>query len=171
MQRENLVIDEPLQARFDTFLPYRFDAITRKEYDAQTIFSSLIAEMSEKYDGKPLEYWSLEDKAWYGQMEETYLGMHDYYYQLPQEGDLSQDEAISIAWKLYAEKEQLPSSASLEDYDIYLGFYAIPTMDGYSKRWEIRICAKGEMNRLILINLDAATGEVLDFYPSFEPVG
>ena len=169
--RENLAIDDVLQARLDTFLPYRFDTISRKEYDGQIIFSRLYEEKSKKYEGKSLEYWSLEDKAWYGQMEETYLGGHDHYYQLPQEGDLPQNEAIDIAWKLFMEKAELPVTASQDDYDIYLGFFAIPTMDGYNKRWDVRFCDKGGINAAFLITIDAASGEVLSFYPSFEPVG
>lgn len=171
VQRENLAIDEAVQARFDTFLPYRFDTITRKEYDGQVIFTALLEEMSLKYDGRPMEYWSLEDKAWYGQMEDTYVGAHDYYYQLPQEGDLPQDKAMDIAWNAFAAWTTLPETASRDDYDFYLGFYSIPSMDASKKRWQIRICPKGETQTVFLVDIDAASGTVLDKDLAMEPVG
>jgi hypothetical protein len=79
----DLTFDAATQARFDTFLPPLFSDMDRAQYQRTLTFDALVAQKTAEYGGKYMDDWSLEDKAWYGQLEETYLGAHDYYYQLP----------------------------------------------------------------------------------------
>ena len=164
VQSEYLILDDAVQAQLDTFLPVRFDNITREEYQSMLSFDALENEKSEQYDGQYLTYWSLEDKAWYGQMEETYLGQHEAYYQLPQEGDLPQDKAVDIAWNTFIAHDAALANASRDDYDFYLGFYAIPSMDTSMKRWEIRICPKGDTQTYYVVEIDSPSGGVLNVF-------
>lgn len=142
VQRDNLFIDDATQKRFDTFLPNRYFDMDRTEYQKTLTFDKLYQEKSAEYGGKPVEYWSLEDKAWYGQMEETYIGMHDYYYQLPQENDLQKDAAVAIAWNAFITGCGL-ADAKQDDYDFNLGFFSIPDMERDLKKWQIGISLKG----------------------------
>lgn len=142
VQRENLAIDDATQKRFDTFLPNRFFDMDRTEYQQTLTFDKLYEEKSAEYGGKTVEDWSLEDKAWYGQMEETYIGSHDHYYQLPQEGDLQKDAAVDIAWNAFL-ADCSPQGGKKEDYDFNLSFFSIPDMEGDLKKWQIEISLKG----------------------------
>ena len=162
--RENLAVSDAVQAKLNTFLPFRFDGITRKEYQDIISFDTLYKEISVRYDGQPVEYWSLEDKAWYGQMEETYNGQHDAYYQLPQQDDLPQEQAIDIAWDTFITHHEALTSASRDDYSFNLSFYAIPAMETYKKRWEIKIAPKGEPDNYYQVKIDSPSGEVLGTY-------
>ena len=142
VQRENLSIDGATQKRFDTFLPTRFFDMDRTQYQQTLTFGRLYEEKAAEYGGKPVEYWSLEDKAWYGQMEETYLGSHDHYYQLPQEGDLQKDAAVDIAWNVFL-ADCHPQNTIRDDYDFNLGFFTIPDLEGDLKKWQVEISLKG----------------------------
>jgi beta-lactamase regulating signal transducer with metallopeptidase domain len=159
---DELTFDDAVQARFDTFLPYRFDGITREEYRNMITFDALYAQKRAKYGGKDVQAWSLEDKAWYGQMEETYIGLHDYYYQMPREGDLQQEQAVQIAWEALLAQDSSLAGASQDDYDFNLTFYSVPTMEADKKRWEIRISRKGETSAYFQVEIDSPSGEVLD---------
>lgn len=81
--------------------------------------------MHKKYgENVPVEFWSLEDKAWYGQLEEMYLGAHDHYYILPGEDDLPLEEAGQIALDAYAEawgSHAVPA----DELELYPGFYRL----------------------------------------------
>jgi len=162
--RENLSIDDAVQARFDTFLPYRFDTMTRDEYQSMLTFDALYTQKAAQYDGKGVEDWSLEDKAWYGQMEDTYVGQHDHYYQLPQEDDLQQDEAVAIAWDALLAQNSGLEGANQDDYDFNLSFYSIPVMEEDQKRWNIRITPKEESSASFEVEIASPSGEVLDTY-------
>lgn len=166
VQLDELALDDAVQTQFDTFLPYRFDGITRGKYQNMITFDTLYAQKRALYGGMDVEDWSLEDKAWYGQMEENYIGLHDYYYQLPDEGDLQQDEAVEIAWKTLLVQDGTLAGASREDYDFNLTFYSIPSMETDMKRWEIRITPKGETSGYFMVRIDSPSGEVLDTYGS-----
>ena len=164
VRSDELTVDDAVQARFDTFLPFRFDGITREEYQNMLTFDALYAEKMAQYGGRDVNAWSLEDKAWYGQMEATYIGMHDYYYQLPQEDDLQQELAVDIAWDTFTAHDSSLANAVRDDYDFNLGFYAIPTMEADKKRWEIHISPKGETDSRYTVTIDSPSGEVLDTY-------
>ena len=113
--------------------------------------------MHEKYgENVPVEFWSLEDKAWYGQLEEMYLGAHDHYYILPGEDDLPLEEAGQIALDAYAEawgSDAVPA----DELELYPGFYRL----GHSEPvyWSFYICEKDTYNVLWHVELDGKTGE------------
>ena len=154
----DLTIDTATQTRFETFLPPRFDDITRAEYQKSLTFSALYAQKKAEYGGKEMDYWSLEDKAWYGQLEETYIGAHDHYYQLPQAGDLQTKDAVDIAWNAFITDCKL-KDAKQDDYDFNLGFYSIPDMDKDKKSWRIGISRK-HGGSIYWIELASPGGEV-----------
>ncbi len=160
VQRENLVLDDATQKRFDTFLPNRFFDMDRTEYQQTLTFDRLYQQKSAEYGGKTVEDWSLEDKAWYGQMEETYIGSHDHYYQLPQEGDLQKDAAVAIAWNDFVTFCNL-QDAKREDYDFNLGFFSIPDMEGDLKKWQIEINLKG-LSASYRVVMSSPGGEILE---------
>jgi len=142
VQRDYLILDDATQKRFDTFLPNRFFDMDRVEYQKTLTFDKLYEHKAAEYGGRGLEDWSLEDKAWYGQMEETYIGVHDYYYQLPQENDMQSGDAVDIAWNAFITGCRL-TDAKRDDYDFNLGFFSIPDMEGDLKKWQIEITRKG----------------------------
>lgn len=160
VQRENLVLDEAAQKRFDTFRPNRFNDIDRIGYQKTLTFDKLYQQKVDEYGGKGMEDWSLEDKAWYGQLEETYIGMHDHYYQLPQEGDLQKDAAVAIAWNDFVAKCDL-QDAKQDDYDFNLGFFSIPDMEGDLKKWQIGISRKG-LSASYRVIMSSPGGEILE---------
>ena len=138
-------------------LPDRFDGITRIQYDNDRNLNRLLKSMHEKYgENVPVEFWSLEDKAWYGQLEEMYLGAHDHYYILPGEDDLPLEEAEQIALDAYAEawgSDAVPA----DELELYPGFYRL----GHSEPvyWSFYICEKDTYNVLWHVELDGKTGE------------
>lgn len=166
VQREYLTLDEAAQARFDTFRPDRFDDISRKRYQDILTFDALYAQKAAEYGGLGVESWSLEDKAWYGQMEETYIGSHDHYNQLPQAGDLQQADAVDIAWNAFITDCGL-TDASRDDYDFNLRFYSIPDLNAALKKWEIRIRLK-DGGASYSITLASPSGEVEERYGAEE---
>ena len=88
MLMEDAALSDEADALLYDLLPDRFDGITRIQYDNDRNLNRLLKSMHEKYgENVPVEFWSLEDKAWYGQLEEMYLGAHDHYYILPGEDD------------------------------------------------------------------------------------
>ena len=138
-------------------MPDRFDGITRIQYDNDRNLNRLLKSMHEKYgENVPVEFWSLEDKAWYGQLEEMYLGAHDHYYILPGEDDLPLEEAGQIALDAYAEawgSDAIPA----DELELYPGFYRL----GHSEPvyWSFYICEKDTYNVLWHVELDGKTGE------------
>lgn len=158
-----LLSDTRLSAEADALLwdllPERFGSITRTELDANHLFQKACKEKAAVYGDRPLEYWSVEDKAWYGQMEEEYVGMHDHYYLMPGEGDLTQDEAVKIALDAYAEKAGL-ETVTTGEVDVYPGFYRM----GYTEPtyWDVIITFKGSTDPIVWVTISNPSGEVLN---------
>lgn len=157
MLMEDAALSGEADALLYDLLPDRFDGITRIQYDNDRNLNRLLKSMHEKYgENVPVEFWSLEDKAWYGQLEEMYLGAHDHYYILPGEDDLPLEEAGQIALDAYAEawgSDAIPA----DELELYPGFYRL----GHSEPvyWSFYICEKDTYNVLWHVELDGKTGE------------
>ena len=157
MLMEDAALSGEADALLYDLLPDRFDGITRIQYDNDRNLNRLLKSMHEKYgENVPVEFWSLEDKAWYGQLEEMYLGAHDHYYILPGEDDLPLEEAGQIALDAYAEawgSDAVPA----DELELYPGFYRL----GHSEPvyWSFYICEKDTHNVLWHVELDGKTGE------------
>ncbi len=137
-------------------LPERFSGTTRQEYDSDHIFQQMFAEKAALYNHLPVEYWTVEDKAWFGQLEETFMGTHDHYYMMPDGDDLSQEKAIELALKIYAEHTQ-QEGVTLEDVDVYPGFYCY----GVTQTplfWDVLITSKGDLTTLAWVTLSSPDG-------------
>ena len=157
MLMEDAALSDEADALLYDLLPDRFDGITRIQYDNDRNLNRLLKSMHKKYgENVPVEFWSLEDKAWYGQLEEMYLGAHDHYYILPGEDDLPLEEAEQIALDAYAEawgSDAVPA----DELELYPGFYRL----GHSEPvyWSFYICEKDTHNVLWHVELDGKTGE------------
>ena len=157
MLMEDAALSDEADALLYDLLPDRFDGITRIQYDNDRNLNRLLKSMHKKYgENVPVEFWSLEDKAWYGQLEEMYLGAHDHYYILPGEDDLPLEEAEQIALDAYAEawgSHAVPA----DELELYPGFYRL----GHSEPvyWSFYICEKDTHNVLWHVELDGKTGE------------
>ena len=160
IRQENLKIDDDTQKRFDTFLPNRFYDVARTEYQKMLAFDQLYQQKMVENGGKPMEDWSLEDKAWYGQMEENYIGMHDYYYQMPAANDLQMEDAVSIAFASFVSECGI-ANAKRDEYDFNLSFYSVPSMNGEQKKWQIGITRKGGVAKYSVV-LSSPEGEILE---------
>lgn len=149
-------------------LPDRFSGTTRREYEAGRISGRLVEEKRQKYGGLELEYWSVEDKAWYGQLEEEFLGAHDHYYLMPGEGDLPLEKAQAIALDAYA-RALGRERVSADEVDLYPGFYR----KGYSEPlyWGFIICPKGGTEWLGYVTIASPGGEVESVNVSAPPEG
>lgn len=146
------------EAQLYDLLPDRFSGVTRAQYDAGRSMSRLIAEKQAQYGGAVLDFWSLEDKAWYSQLEDEYLGSHDHYYILPGEGDLPLQEAQRIALEAYA-KALGRESVSEDEVDVYPGFYRM----GYTepRYWSFCLCMKGTHDVIWRVELTGDTGDII----------
>lgn len=157
MLMEDAALSDEADVLLYDLLPDRFDGITRIQYDNDRNLNRLLKSMHEKYgENVPVEFWSLEDKAWYGQLEEMYLGAHDHYYILPGEDDLPLEEAGQIALDAYAEacgSDAVPA----DELELYPGFYRL----GHSEPvyWSFYICEKDTYDVLWHVELDGKTGE------------
>lgn len=81
MLMEDATLSDEADALLYDLLPDRFSGTTRIQYDHDRNLNRLLSIMASKYgENVPVEFWSVEDKAWYGQLEEMYLGSHDHYY-------------------------------------------------------------------------------------------
>ena len=157
MLLEDATLSDEADALLYDLLPDRFDGITRIQYDNDRNLNRLLESMYEKYGRNvPLEFWSLEDKARYGQLEEMYLGSHDHYYILPGEDDLPLEEAVQIALEAYAETFG-GDAVSADEVDLYPGFYRLGQSEAVY--WSFYICEKDTHNVLWHIELDGKTGE------------
>lgn len=145
------------QRLFD-LLPERFGGTTRAEYDSDYTYNKLYNEKAALYGGRALEYWSVEDKAWFGQLEEAYLHSHDHYYLLPGEEDLPREKAVEIALAAYAETAGL-ESVTTEDVDVYPGFYRFGYTDPLY--WDVIITSKGTTVNLAWVTISSPEGEVV----------
>ncbi len=136
IRRENIALDDRTKSALDASLPDRFDDLPRGKMDSINTFDELVAKKQAEL-GTVLEYWPLEDKAWYGQLEEMYFGAHDHYYMMPQAGDLQKEDAVRIAWERFV---TLTGSADVkqEEYETNLGFYTIPDRDPDAKMWSVQ---------------------------------
>ncbi|MCI6039389.1 MAG: M56 family metallopeptidase [Clostridiales bacterium] len=157
MLLEDATLSDEADALLYDLLPDRFDGITRIQYDNDRNLNRLLESMYEKYGRNvPLEFWSLEDKARYGQLEEMYLGSHDHYYILPGEDDLPLEEAGQIALEAYAETFG-GDAVSADEVDLYPGFYRLGQSEAVY--WSFYICEKDTHNVLWHVELDGKTGE------------
>lgn len=149
-------------------LPDRFSDTTRREYDTGRIMDRLVEEKAQKYGDLPLEYWSVEDKAWYGQLEEQYMGSHDHYYLMPGEDDLPLEKAQAIALEAYA-RELGRESVAADEVDLYPGFYRL----GYSEPlyWNFIICPKGGGEWIGYVTIHSPGGEVESVRADAPPEG
>ena len=157
MLMENAELSDEADALLYDLLPDRFSGTTRIQYDHDRNLNRLLSIMASKYgENVPVEFWSVEDKAWYGQLEEMYLGSHDHYYILPGEDDLPLEEAEQLALDAYAEALG-DAAVPADELDLYSGFYRL----GYSEPvyWSVYICEKGTHNILWSVELDGKTGE------------
>jgi len=145
------------QLLFD-LLPERFGGTTRRELDANYLYQKHYEEKAALYGGLPLEFWSVEDKAWFGQLEDVHLQAHDHYYLMPGEEDLPQEKAIEIALATYAEKAKL-ETVTTGDVDVYPGFYRLGYTDPVY--WDVIITSKGSTDILAWITISSPEGEVL----------
>lgn len=157
MLLEDATLSDETDALLYDLLSDRFDGITRIQYDNDRNLNRLLESMYEKYGRNvPLEFWSLEDKARYGQLEEMYLGSHDHYYILPGEDDLPLEEAGQIALEAYAETFG-GDAVSADEVDLYPGFYRLGQSEAVY--WSFYICEKDTHNVLWHVELDGKTGE------------
>lgn len=157
MLMEDAALSDEADALLYNLLPDRFSGTTRIQYDHDRNLNRLLSIMASKYgENVPVEFWSVEDKAWYGQLEEMYLGSHDHYYILPGEDDLPLEEAEQLALDAYAEALG-DAAVPADELDLYSGFYRL----GYSEPvyWSVYICEKGTHNILWSVELDGKTGE------------
>ncbi len=140
-------------------LPDRFAGVTRAEYDARYFFGKLYDEKSALYNGDPLDFWSVEDKAWYSEMNGTY-SVYDteLYYCLPGEGDLAEEKAVEIALTAYAGKTG-KEKVTTEDVEVYPGFYRIGYTGPYY--WEVVIRLNGDDEIIARIAISNPDGKVL----------
>ena len=159
MLLDDAALSDSAEGLLYDLLPDRFDSMTRVQYDNSRNYSRLLEAMQDKYAGAALEFWSLEDKAWYGQLEEQYLGSHDHYYILPGEGDLPLEQAQQIVLDAYA-KALGRDSVSADEVDLYPGFYR----QGYTEPvyWSFYLCFKDTHEVLWRVELDGKTGEILN---------
>lgn len=139
-------------------LPPHFSGMTRSEYDANHLYSKLLNEKKQLYGDLDVMYWSVEDKAYFGELEERFAGTHDRYYLMPGEGDMTEQEAVEKALDAYAKTAEL-ESLTTEQVDVYPGFYRI----GYTEPtyWDVLITTKGCYDQLAWVVIDSTTGEVL----------
>ncbi len=139
-------------------LPPHFSGMTRSEYDANHLYSKLLNEKKQLYGDLDVMYWSVEDKAYFGELEERFMGSHDHYYLMPGEGDMTEQEAVEKALDAYAKTAEL-ESLTTEQVDVYPGFYRI----GYTEPtyWDVLITTKGCYDQLAWVVIDSTTGEVL----------
>ncbi len=165
LEEESLFVllnDTELSAKADEqlweLLPERFCGTTRAELDARHLYQKAYSEKAALYGGRPVEYWSVEDKAWFGQLEEEHSGSHDHYYLMPGEGDLTQEEAVEIALRAYAEKAKL-EKVTTEEVDVYPGFYRMGYTD--PTYWDVIITFKGGEEHIAWVTIANPSGEVL----------
>ncbi len=158
VRRGDIALDGRTQSALDASLPDRFDDISRERMDSLNTFHDLVSKKQAEL-GTLLEYWPLEDKAWYGQLEETYGGVHDYYYMMPQAGDLQKEDAVRIAWEKFITLTE-STGEQQEEYETYLGFYTIPDEDPGAKMWSV-IFKRPEYNIQFEAILSSPTGQVL----------
>ncbi len=153
----NTQLSEEADQQLYDLLPERFGYTSRYEYDADHQFNKLYNEKAAIYGGKPLLFWSVEDKAWYGQLEEEFLRAQDHYYLMPCECDLPQDKAIELALEAYGGTE---ATVTLGDVDAYPGFYSM----GYTepRYWDIYLTQKGTTFVVCVVTISSPEGEVLD---------
>lgn len=145
------------QLLFD-LLPQRFGGTTRQELDANYLYQKHYNEKAALYGGRPLEFWSVEDKAWFGQLEDVHLQAHDHYYLMPGDDDLPQEKAVELALAAYAEKAEV-DAVTTEDVDVYPGFYRLGYTDPVY--WDVIITSKGSTDILAWITLSSPEGEVV----------
>ncbi|MBE5814366.1 MAG: M56 family metallopeptidase [Clostridiales bacterium] len=152
-------LSQEADKRLWELLPERFGGTTRIEYDAQHIYSKLLEEKQQVYGDLDVIFWSVADKAYYGELEEQYVGMHDLYYLLPGKDDMTEQEAVETALAAYAKAAQL-ETVTTEQVDVYPGFYRI----GYTEPtyWDVIITFKGSYDYIAWVVIDNATGEVLN---------
>lgn len=164
------------QLLFD-LLPQRFGGTTRQELDANYLYQKHYDEKAALYGGRPLEFWSVEDKAWFGQLEDVHLQAHDHYYLMPGDDDLPQEKAVELALAAYAEKAEV-DAVTTEDVDVYPGFYRLGYTDPLY--WDVIITSKGSTDILAWITLSSPEGEVVSIngrdpegleVPMFSPEG
>ena len=145
------------QKLFD-LLPERFSGTTRRELDSNYLYQKHYDEKAALYGGRPLEFWSVEDKAWFGQMEDVHLQSHDHYYLMPGEEDLPQEKAVEIALAAYAKNAGL-ESVTTEEVDIYPGFYRLGYTDPVY--WDVIITFKNSTEIIALVTISSPDGQVI----------
>lgn len=156
----NISADEDTALLLEKALPDRFDTQSWQGTGQERIFNELVERKSSENGGLPFEDWSIEDKAWYGQIEETYLGKHDRYYMLPSEGDMSKEQAISKGWKAFVEMTGL-TELVMDDFLFSLGFYTIPNLDPNQKYWDVSI--RSANNARFTVTLRSPGGEYTQY--------
>ncbi|MEG2253020.1 MAG: hypothetical protein RSC98_08270, partial [Clostridia bacterium] len=119
----------------------------------------LYAQKVSENGGKELPDWTLADKAWYGQMEENFGIPHEYYYQLPQAGDLQQADAIDLAWQTFVTRCGL-KAVDRGTYHFNLSFYSLPEVER-PKEWEIKISQQGQTTAYC-VRLSSPSGAVVE---------
>lgn len=166
----NVSLSEEADQLLYDLLPERFSGTTRQEHDSDHTFQQLFDEKAALYNHRPVEYWTVEDKAWFGQLEDVFVGSHDHFYQLPGEGDLSEEKAIELALKAYAERTQ-QESVTTDDVDVYPGFYSCGITQS-PLFWDVLITSKGELTTLAWVTLSSPDGELVGMMVgnSSEPV-
>lgn len=162
---ENVAVDAATAKLLEDGMPDRFDTISREESTKMRQFNTLVTQKSEEYGGKYLEEWSLEDKAWFGQLEETYLGTHDHYYMMPSASDLQKEQAIEIAWNAFVQGTKL-DDLKREDFTENLGFYSVPERDPNQKYWDVKFIDKAT-GLSFSITISSPQGQVDEFDKSY----
>ncbi|MEG2207147.1 MAG: M56 family metallopeptidase [Clostridia bacterium] len=157
--RDNVLLSDDAAARLETFKPTRFDSSSREEHQAAASFAMLYAQKVSENGGKELPDWTLADKAWYGQMEENFGIPHEYYYQLPQAGDLQQADAIDLAWQTFVTRCGL-KAVDRGTYHFNLSFYSLPEVER-PKEWEIKISQQGQTTAYC-VRISSPSGAVVE---------
>lgn len=151
-------LSEKADQRLWDLLPERFGGTTRQEYDARHHYQKQLAEKTKLYGDLDVMYWSVEDKAYFGELEERYIGMHDHYYLMPGEGDMTEQEAVDMALAAYAKAAQL-ETVTTEQVDVYPGFYRMGYTD--PTYWDVLITFEGSIDLIACVTIDNTTREVL----------
>ena len=167
VSRDDVALSDDAAARLTTFRPDRFDTSAREDYRDAAKLKSLYEQKAAEYGGLGIERWMPEDKAWYSQVAEALGSETNVYYLLPEEGELSQEEAVRIAWETYQTLAAL-TDASLTNYETDLALVTDPTLDIPPRQWRVDFRKKGEDIRLYTVVLDSTSGEIAETWDQNE---
>ncbi len=160
LKKENVLLDEVAQTALDAALGDRFDTYPREEMKRTAAFEQLVAQRQAELGGLDLINWPLADKAWFGQLEEAYYGAHEYYYMMPGQDDLPQEDAVRTAWETFSTLAGLKDE-TLSEYTMNLGFFTLPDVDPDARFWSVRF-TKNNYSTCFEVILASPSGKVME---------